>query len=246
LQISTSKPFGGIVAAMEFNLNMAVLSQTRLSLVALAASFFLLVGSLSAETYRWKDKEGKTHYGATVPAEYADRPYDILNNAGLVIQHVEDTRTPIEEVIEELVKGREPLISDEQRQVQSDRLLVIQYRTEEDIGKALEAELAQLGYDRKIIGQSYDSASFAIRDQIRLAADQQRAGLPLNEDQQKLLNKLYQRLGRDQKRIAGLESREIRIRARFKTDLERYQFLSAENEDTEASAENETEQGDQG
>ena len=38
--------------------------------------------SLAAETYRWKDKDGKTHYGAVVPAEYADQPYDVLNNSG--------------------------------------------------------------------------------------------------------------------------------------------------------------------
>ena len=46
---------------------------------------------LHADTYRWKDKDGKVHYGAVVPAEYADQPYDVLNSAGMVIDHVEDT-----------------------------------------------------------------------------------------------------------------------------------------------------------
>ena len=55
----------------------------------IAVILSLSVTSLAAETYRWKDKDGKTHYGAMVPAEYADQPYDVLNNSGQVIEHIE-------------------------------------------------------------------------------------------------------------------------------------------------------------
>jgi hypothetical protein len=166
-------------------------------IVVVAGSLCLLVASVSADTYRWKDKDGKTHYGAAVPAEYADQPYDVLNSAGMVIDHIEDTREPLEVRAERIVKERTPLISDEQRKLQSDRLLVIQYSSEEAIMEALELEIAQLGYDAKIIHQSFDSTTTAIRDQVRLAADQQRAGKQIVEDQQKQINKLYRRLDRD-------------------------------------------------
>jgi len=177
-------------------------------IVILIGSICLLVASVSADTYRWKDKDGKTHYGAAVPAEYAHQPYDVLNSAGLVIDHVEDTREPLEVRAERIVKERAPLISDEERQRQSDRLLVIQYNSDAAIEKALELELAQLGYDSKIIHQSFDSTTTAIRDQVRLAADQQRSGKPIIDKQQKEINKLYRRLDRDVKRIAKLDSRE--------------------------------------
>ena len=54
----------------------------------------LSVTSVTADTYRWKDKDGKVHYGAAVPAEYAEQPYDVLNSAGVVIDHIEDTSVP--------------------------------------------------------------------------------------------------------------------------------------------------------
>lgn len=215
-------------------------------IVILIGSICLLVASVSADTYRWKDKDGKIHYGAAVPAEYADQPYDVLNNSGMVIDHIEDTREPMEERAERIVKEREPLISDEERKRQSDRLLVIQYTSEEAIQEALELEIAQLGYDSKIIHQSFDSTSTAIRDQVRLAADQQRAGKPIMEKQQKDIDKLHRRLNRDVKRIASLDAREARIRARFQSDLDRYIRLTNDDPVNDEELGNTEDQADQG
>lgn len=200
-------------------------------LVATACS--LVAASVSADTYRWKDKEGKVHYGAVVPAEYADQPYDVLNNAGMVIEHVEDTSIPLEVIAEQKIQERQPLISDEERRRQSDRLLVIQYSSEEDIQEALELEIAQLGYDSRLINQSYESANNAIRDQIRQAADQQRANQPISADQQKGIEKLYARRARDETKQKAMQKREDRIRARYQTALERYQFLTSDTEETD-------------
>ena len=215
-------------------------------IVILIGSICLLVASVSADTYRWKDKDGKTHYGAAVPAEYADQPYDVLNNSGMVIDHVEDTREPLEVRAERIVKERAPLISDEERQRQSDRLLVIQYNSEEAIDEALELEIAQLGYDAKIINQSFDSTTTAIRDQVRLAANQQRSGKPIIDKQQKEIDKLYRRLDRDVKRISKLDAREARIRSRFQSDLERYQRLTSDDQADDEKLEDTEESVDQG
>jgi len=194
----------------------------------LATGLFVLAVSASAETYRWKDREGKTHYGAAVPAEYADLPYDVLNNSGLVIRHVEDSSEPLEEVAEEIIQEKAPLIPDFERQRQADRLLVLKYNSEEAIAEALELEVAQVGYDSMIINKSLDSATTAIRDHIRQAGDQQRSGKAISDEQNKKINKLYNRLSRSEKKLAGLIRREERIRTRFTTDLESYQRVMSE------------------
>lgn len=214
----------------------------RIVISLLAAGLLLLAVPVSADTYRWKDKDGKVHYGAAVPAEYAHQPYDVLNSAGMVIRHVEDTRVPLDAVEEQEEKERAPLISDEERQRQSDRLLVIQYQSEDDIQTSLELEIAQLGYDSKIIHQSYDSTTNAIRNQIRQAADQQRSGKPIQEKQQENIDKLYVRLARDEQRISVLDSREAKIRDRYKADLERYRYLTSEDKES-TDANKETDQG---
>lgn len=212
---------------------------SRIAVILIIAIFSFSAMSLSADTYRWKDKEGKVHYGAMVPAEYADQPYDILNSAGMVIEHVEDTSIPMEVIAKKKVIERAPLISDEVRQQQSDGLLVIQYSSEEDIIKGLELEISQLGYDTRLIDQSYESTSTAIRDQIRQAADRQRAGQEISKKQQESIARLYSRRNMDVKRKAAIATRETRIRARFQSHLERYRILtSGDKEADEEPADN--------
>jgi hypothetical protein len=224
---------------MEFKMR----KNSEIRTILIAGVLCLSVSSLQAESYRWKDKEGKVHYGAAVPAEYAEQPYDVLNSQGIVIEHVEDTSIPIEVIAEERVKKRQPLISDEERERQSDRLLVVQYRSEEDITNALELQIAQLGYDLRLIKQSYDSANTAINDQIALAADRQRANLPISEDQHQGIENLYTRRARDEKKLASLSRRENAIRDRFQGYLDRYRFLTSENNDEQETQDEQTDTG---
>ncbi len=191
----------------------------------------LTVTSLAADTYRWKDKDGEIHYGESVPAEYADQPYDVLNNQGIVIRHVVDTTAAVDIVAEEKPKKKErgPLISEEERQIQSDRLLLVRYSSEEDILKALELEVSQLGYDTKVINQSYLSTGEAIRSQISQAADQQRAGQTISAEQQKEIDQLYARRAQDKYKQSAIKEREKRIRDRYAAELERYRYLTTEN-----------------
>ncbi len=219
---------------MESSLHIPTSSGQKIVAIITAGIISLMATSLAAESYRWKDKDGKTHYGAAVPAEYADMPYDILNNAGFVIEHVEDTTVPLEVIVEKRIKkGREPLISEETRRVQADKLLVIRYSSEEDILKAQELELSQLGYDTKVINQSYESTTTAIRSQISQAADQQRAGQQISPETQQKIDQLYARHAQDNKRQTIITNRASQIRARYQAEIERYRYLTTESEKTD-------------
>jgi hypothetical protein len=220
---------------MESNLHSAAVARPWLIItLVVAAILFLAAPPLSADTYRWKDKDGKVHYGAAVPPEYADQPYDVLNNAGIVIEHVEDTSVPEEVRVEKTIQERAPLISAEERERQADRLLVIQYRSEEEIMEALELEIAQLGYDSRLVNQSYESTGTALRQQIREAANQQRANQPISPEQQQGIDKLYARMASDDQKRLAIKQREDRIRERYQRDMERYRYLISEDESDSA------------
>ena len=221
---------------------MTMVSSYGIKTFLVSVALCLVATSLVAETYRWKDTDGKTHYGAAVPAEYADQPYDVLNDAGMVIDRVEDTSMPmdIREEVKKIAKERAPLISQEERERAYDRLLVIQYRSEDEIKQAMEFELAQLGYDKTIIEQSYTSTTTAIRDQIRQAADRQRANQPVPAEQQQAIDRLYARLASDTQKQLAMARREDQIRERFQKHLERYRALTSEDQH---ESEGQTDQG---
>jgi hypothetical protein len=216
---------------MESNPHIMLFFRVRFVAILIAGICSLAVTPLAADSYRWKDKDGKIHYGAAVPAEYADQPYDIINDAGLVIEHVDNTSLPLEVIAEEQIQEEEAqLVSQDKRQMQFDRLLVIRYSSEEEIEKALELEISQLDYELNIIANSAEVTNTALREQISQAADRQRAGQQISADQQKSIDQLYARQVRDERRRLSMGKREDRIRARFEAELERYRYLTSEAE----------------
>lgn len=214
-------------AVMQFN--------WRLTSSILAVLVAVLIATpVMAETYRWKDKDGKTHFGSTVPAEYADLPYDVINKSGLVVRRVEPFTQPPEVIEAAAKKEKEEKQTKDSRQEQSDRLLLIKYESDAAIQKALELELDQVGYDSMLINKSYANTNAAIIDKVRLAADQQRAGIEVSEAQTAELNRLYRSLEIDKAKLAAMGSRKEKVNARFGVELQRYQELVKKYSDTKS------------
>lgn len=182
----------------------------------------LLSAPAAAETYRWKDKLGKLHFGSTVPPEYASQPYDIISKNGLVIGRVEPGSQSPEAKAEAAKQEALSQQSIAERQAQSDRLLLIKYPTEAALLKSLQMELDQVGYDNMLISTSYNNTNAAIIDQIRLAADQQRAGIKVSDAQIAELQRLHRDLEIDQKKLDTTSSREDEVRDRFEVTHQRY------------------------
>lgn len=194
-------------------------------IIVIAIGLLLPAVSLSADTYRWKDRDGKVHYGAVVPPEYAGQPYDTLNEDGIVIEKVKPT-TDVQALTTEQETGViSPSSVDQERRHQADRLLLVQYQSEAEITTALELEITHFGYDTKLINLSFDATNSTITEFIRNAADQQRAGQPIRPEQQKEITRLYRHLNRDKNRLANIEQRKTLVRARFQADLKRYREL---------------------
>ena len=182
----------------------------------------------SAENiYRWTDENGKVHYGRTLPPDHSNLPYEFLNDQGVVIKRVDDpmeSQKPVAEIEES--DERAPLFTADEVRIRSDRLLVLLYHSEEDLIAAMEVEVDQLSYDTRLINQSQSSAMTSLAGQVKNAADRQRAGMPDDPGLGKNIYRLRQRLRKSEDQLQGLKDREIKIRASFQDDIERYRFLA--------------------
>lgn len=196
-------------------------------LVLLAAASIAAGAYAAGEVYRWKDAEGKVHYGRTLPPEAAKGPYEILNAKGVVIERITDPvayRLEKEKKPEE--KEVEPLFTEDEVRLRSDRLLMLRYHSEDEIREAMEVEVAQLGYDARLINQTMSSAVTALAGNVHKAANQQRAGMPVEEELVREINQLRQRLKKNEESLAALSEREAKIREMFAQEIERYQYLA--------------------
>lgn len=192
----------------------------------------------AAEVYRWVDENGEVHYSATLPPEHRDRGHDILNQQGIVVD--EDQKlTPAppkpapssKDEPQELPRDSsglprpKALYSETELQQRQDNFLLLRYDSEDEILEAMNVEIKQLNYDRRLLEGSRASTNQAFRGQIRVAAERQRAGLPVEAGTTREISKLRNDLVKNSKSLLGLQQREEAIRGDFDTQLERYRYL---------------------
>jgi hypothetical protein len=203
----------------------------------------LMAAPASADkVYRWVDEDGNVHYTESLPPGFKDTGHDVLNERGIVVdENLKLTPPPVEEQRdEELIKAKEagelprdssglprpkPLYTEEQKQRRMDNFLMLRYESEQEITDAMNVEIKQLNYDRRLIEGSIQSILESWRGQIREAADKQRAGKTVGDEDVRQMNDLQSKLAQSNRSLASLEARERDIRQEFNAQLERYRRL---------------------
>ena len=213
--------------------------ESRITFLLLAGIF--LAGSASAaEVYRWVDENGEVHYSESLPPNFQDQGHDVLNERGIVLDEDQSlTPTPPEEVPEEEQPQELPrdssgmqrpkaLYSEAELQRRMDNFLMLRYGSEQEITDAMNVEIKQLDYDRRLLTTTRESIEEAYRGQISQAANRQRAGQQVAENAVIEINRLQARLAENSRSLDYMEIREVDIRAEFGKQLERYRFLEEE------------------
>jgi len=69
----------------------------RLKVISVAVCLLLPLAVAAQQrpsaTYSWVDDDGVRHYGDSIPAEYADKPKEVVNEHGVTIGHIEGRKT---------------------------------------------------------------------------------------------------------------------------------------------------------
>ena len=118
----------------------------------LAALLQPALAASGGNIYKYVDKDGRTVFGASVPAEYIKNGYTVINDHGQVIQTVPRAATPEEIAYIQATKAAEQkAMSDKVSQAETDKLLIRLYRTPEDITKKRDNAVAQLKTQQDLV-----------------------------------------------------------------------------------------------
>lgn len=90
----------------------------------------LVAGAQQRSAYTWVDDEGVRHYGDRIPAKYADKPKNVVNEHGVVVGHIEGKKS--EEELEAERKAAE-LEMQKELQKRADRALLATYQNVDEI-----------------------------------------------------------------------------------------------------------------
>ncbi len=184
-------------------------------------------GIVSAEYYRWKDKNGDTQYGDQVPVEEVETGRIRVNESGQVVEQVYPAKSPEEQKrFDE--QQRVARIERERKEEQEayDRVLLATFNSAQEIIDVRDERI-------NLIDQSIKLSRGRLRKQeIELTKLNDTRNRFIDRDQDPpvwITNTELKVLGR----IAGIEEyindkslEKERLRKRFSEDLKRYQELT--------------------
>jgi hypothetical protein len=202
----------------------------------------ILIAALSAlasqahgeeqKLYKWTDKDGNVYFGDSIPAEYAERPKEVLNDQGVAVDELAGKKTA--EQLEEEARERQ-LRVEQELQSRADRALLATYLSVEEI---------ELHRDRRIelfqaqtrVTKLYIKNLRRRLEALRTEASRYR---PYSEDEsapmidKSLADDLQQTkdtISRHEENLAKYEADEKQIIERFNNDIARFKRLKGISE----------------
>jgi hypothetical protein len=184
--------------------------------------------------YKWTDDEGNVHYSDSIPAEYAERPKEVLNDHGVTVGELEGKKTA-EQLEQERIENDRRVAQELQRR--ADQALLATYLSVDEIimhrdrrvelfqAQSRVTELYLRNLDRRLQGlreeasryQPYSTEPDAPMIEDSLAAE---------------LRETKDTISRHQRNLKRYESDEQRIIERFDGDIQRFKTLKGIKQET--------------
>jgi len=192
----------------------------------------LVVGSLAMakeekNVYKWEDADGNVYYGDSIPAEFAERPKEVLDQSGVRIGMLEGKKT--EEQLEQERIDNERRVAQELQQ-RADLALLNTYLTVDEIemhrDRRVELFQAQSRVTELYL-RNLDRRLQKLRDEASgyQPYNQDTSAPMIDEDLAEDLHKTKETISRHQRNLKKYESDEDQIIARFDGDIARFKVL---------------------
>jgi chromosome segregation ATPase len=189
----------------------------------------VLGGSISinaeAKLFKWVDDSGTTHYGETIPPEYANKDATRLSDKGRVEKHIEKL-TPEEQRARDAEDAKKAAAQKEAIEAKRrDTALLSSFSNEKEIDLARDRGVQQVEARINSVVTMLKSAHAALDEHLK-----EQEGL--TKQNKKIPKSLLEDISENQARIARLESEQaqnqqelVNVKARFEADKTRYREL---------------------
>ncbi len=198
-------------------------------LIALIAGLSLSL-PVSAKMYKWVDDQGVTHYGETIPPQYADKDKAELNKKGRVIRK-DEVLTPEERRAKEAAKEAEEARKRQEAEAaleskRRDKALINTYSSPEEIDLARARNLQQIDARVDGVGAQFKIVSDRMAGLQKEAEGYRQAGKKLPTSLQEDLSETQGRLDKLQQDLEKAKADKAAMEARYDADKARYKELT--------------------
>lgn len=195
---------------------------------ALIALLFGITLSLpvSAKLYKWVDDKGTTHYGETIPPEYANKDRAELNTSGRTVKKI-DIPSPDERQAQAQAKAKK--VSDDKAALEANRhdtTLTNTYSNTKEIDLARNRNLQQVNARINTNTSQLKIASDNLQLLQKESATYAKANKPIPASLQEDLQETQTRVDKLQQILDKSLAEKASVEARYDADKARYQELT--------------------
>lgn len=179
-----------------------------------------------AKLYKWVDHQGVTHYGETIPPEYADRDRSEISKAGRVV-NTQDVLTPEEHRAKKLAdeKKKADLVI-ERNQKLHDNSLLNTYTSTDEIDSAKSRNIGQVEAHAQIAAKQLADANASLADLRVLANAKIQTGKPVPPYLSEDIQAAQAKVDKISKEVAVINAEKAALEARYDADKARYKELT--------------------
>jgi hypothetical protein len=199
----------------------------RYSVIALTASAVLPTECTAAgKLYKWVDDNGQIRYGDHIPAQYADKGNERLNNQGLVVDTKEPAKTQ-EQLAEEqrLAEIAEQEEVKRKERALHDHILLDTFTNEEEMILTRDGKIEAVEANIRVTNGRIEKLKQRLARLNHQAASMERSGRPVPES---IANQITESHTQIQNNLDYIEKRKLeqqKIRDNFERDINRYREL---------------------
>jgi len=198
--------------------------KSKLLVALLAGIAFSLPAA--AKMYKWVDDQGVTHYGETIPPEYAGKDRTELNKTGRAVKKDEvlspEERQAKAETDAKKRADAEAALESKRR----DKALINTYSSSAEIDLARSRNLQQVDARVNGVGAQVKIVNDSLLGLQKEAAGYQQAGKKLPKSLQEDLDETQARLSKLQQDLDKAKAEKSAMEARYDADKARYKELT--------------------
>ncbi len=195
----------------------------------LGAGLLLLAAfsaSAQAKLYKWVDEKGVTHYGETIPPEYADKDNVQLNDKGLVIKRTDKINAD-ERRAQEGAAAKKRIEDEAALELRRrDKMLLNTYSNEQEIDLARDRNLQQIEARLTSVNLLLKSAQESQAGYQLEAEKRTKSGKKIHPSLQADLSESENKVARLQQELAKVQEKGAAVRASFESAKVRYRELT--------------------
>jgi hypothetical protein len=200
------------------------MTKSQLLIALIAGIAFSLPAS--AKMYKWVDDQGVTHYGETIPPQYADKDRSELNKKGRVIK-TNEVLSPEERLLKEEENARKR--AEKEAELESrrrDKALINTYSSPDEIDLARHRNLQQIDARVNGVGAQLKIVSDRMAGLRKEADGYTQAGKKLPPSLQEDLSETQGRVDKLQQDLEKAKADKAAMEARYDADKARYRELT--------------------